>query len=181
MHLARSHATALSLLLCATLTTLLGCPDRDTAPPDDLVDDPGRTIGPDCDPAATRPWQHVLDVVGGYLIYVEALARGGEGLPRALNFGPDNGGAVPVARIAEAMLGALDRPTRWEAAAERPFAEPHQLSLDSGQAHGALGWRARLRGDDVLAWTAAWYRAHDRGEPMRDFSVGQLEAYGRLE
>jgi CDP-glucose 4,6-dehydratase len=57
-------------------------------------------------PHATRPWQHVLDCLSGYLVYTEFLAAG-HSVPPALNFGPDSGIALPVAAVAAAMARAM--------------------------------------------------------------------------
>ena len=57
-------------------------------------------------PEATRPWQHVLDPLAGYLRYAERLASGAD-VPKALNFGPLPGDALTVAEIADAMLAAM--------------------------------------------------------------------------
>ena len=77
-------------------------------------------IGPDCvraalagvpvvlrHPRSTRPWQHVLDCLCGYLLFAEHLAQAPETAPRTLNFGPEPGDDMPVAAFAEAMLAAL--------------------------------------------------------------------------
>ena len=59
-------------------------------------------------PEATRPWQHVLDCVAGYLLFVEALSAKGA-MPRALNFGANPRAPLTVAALAEAMLSALGK------------------------------------------------------------------------
>ena len=51
-------------------------------------------------PGATRPWQHVLDLTAGYLVYVERLASGRDAAPAALNFGPVQGDTRTVAEVA---------------------------------------------------------------------------------
>ena len=64
-------------------------------------------------PHATRPWQHVLDCLHGYLTYVDALERG-ETLPDTLNFGPDPTAPITVSELTEEMLKALGRDARYE-------------------------------------------------------------------
>src|SRR5262249_52784531 len=96
-------------------------------------------------PEATRPWQHVLDCVAGYLLFAAALAQGAP-VPRALNFGPEPGTPVTVAAMAEAMLRALGRPPAWDHVRESWSIETPTLALASTRARKTLGWRPRLPG-----------------------------------
>ena len=129
-------------------------------------------------PEATRPWQHVLDPLSGYLAYAERLAAAGPGkLPPALNFGPRDRAGITVASVAERMLAALDDKQRWvrDTGANPP--EQQTLALDTSLAQQALGWRARLGTDEALAWTADWYRAFDRGVDVTAFMLRQIERH----
>jgi CDP-glucose 4,6-dehydratase len=120
-------------------------------------------------PQATRPWQHVLDALAGYFLYLERTAGGGA--PPALNFGPDGGGALRVAELAEA-LGA-----RWKADPGPHPPEAETLSLDASFARKALGWRPRLAGADMIDWTARWYADFAAGRPPRDLCDAQIAAW----
>ena len=130
-------------------------------------------------PDTTRPWQHVLDCLNGYLLYTEALAAGRR-VPTALNFGPAEPVAKPVSEIAEAMLRMLAPGTGWTRDATHGPREMRTLTLDSTRARGALGWRNALTGDALLRWTADWYRACAAGEDMRAYSLGQIERFTKL-
>ncbi len=109
-------------------------------------------------PQATRPWQHVLDVLIGYLLHVEALAAGTG--PPALNFGPD-AEELAVTALIEAFETAFATPLPWRHAPAP--AEAARLALDPSLAASALGWRA---GIEAVPATAAWYAAWRRGEDM---------------
>lgn len=127
-------------------------------------------------PAATRPWQHVLDPVGGYLLYLEKLAAGQCG-QRALNFGPAIAQAVSVSTIAEKVMGELGMANGWvqaEGAFER---EKQTLALDASLARETIGWVPRLGAEETVRWTADWYRAYSAGADMRTFTVAQIEEY----
>ena len=132
-------------------------------------------------PQATRPWQHVLEPVAGYLLLLEALVERPDTTPRALNFGPAPGAdEVSVAAVAEAFAGALGNDRPWEQA---PGEHPHEtsaLALDAGAAIGALGWRPRLDANATLEWTANWYRGYDAGRNARALTLAQIEAYEAL-
>lgn len=129
-------------------------------------------------PDATRPWQHVLDCVGGYLLYAQALAQGRD-TPRALNFGPGDGAERPVKAVAEAMQEALGAARGHVLAQEPGPREMQALALDSSAARNALGFRDRLVGDAAIRATADWYLAFARGDDMRACTLNAIEDYCR--
>jgi CDP-glucose 4,6-dehydratase len=130
-------------------------------------------------PEATRPWQHVLDCVCGYLIYAAALTSG-RTLPAALNFGPGGGEQASVGRVADAMLAALDAPTCWTHTADSRMPETQALALDSHLARRVLGWTDRLTGHAMIDATASWYRAWALGGDMAAFTLAQISEYEAL-
>ena len=127
-------------------------------------------------PGATRPWQHVLDPVGGYLLYAEKLAGGGCA-QLALNFGPATAEALPVSTIAERVMGELGMAEGWVQADGEFQKEKQALSLDASLAGQAIGWVPRLGIEETVRWTADWYRAYNAGADMRAFTLTQVEAY----
>ncbi len=132
-------------------------------------------------PDATRPWQHVLEPVSGYLLYVERLAQATPGdLPSALNFGPPPTDRLTVAQVAEQILSALGSAQPWQQATGSQPAEKQVLALDAGLADQVLDWRPRLSPTDGLAWTADWYRAFSAGGDARRLTQDQIERYAAL-
>jgi CDP-glucose 4,6-dehydratase len=131
-------------------------------------------------PDSTRPWQHVLEPLSGYLLYAERLAQGGAELPEALNFAPLGAETVTVAEVATAIAGALGVQGGWKLAAGQHAPEMQYLALDATLAYRALGWKPRLTAAEALEWTASWYRAFDGGEDARALSVRQIELYEKL-
>lgn len=131
-------------------------------------------------PAATRPWQHVLEPLSGYLRYAEALSRAPEGLPRALNFGPDGLAPVTVATVVERFQAAYRAPEGWR---QSPGVHPKEaplLAVDAGLAARSINWRPRLGADAAIGWTAEWYRAFDAGMPARELTLQQIRRYREL-
>jgi CDP-glucose 4,6-dehydratase len=127
-------------------------------------------------PEATRPWQHVLDCLAGYLLFAEALA-GRKSVPVALNIGPASGPAVTAAALAESVLRALGAPAEWDHVPETNSREAKALTLDSSAARDALHWSDRLAGVKGVRWTADWYRALAEGADMRAVTLRQISAY----
>lgn len=130
-------------------------------------------------PDATRPWQHVLDCVSGYLVYAQALAHG-EDVPAALNFGPDAGAPVTVGSLADAVLAALGGSGGWRHEPDAGSVEKATLAVDASRARGALGWNDLLRDHALVDWTAGWYRAWREGQDMRSVTLEQIGAYEAL-
>jgi len=128
-------------------------------------------------PAATRPWQHVLDCVGGYLLYAEQAHAD---VPRALNFGPDPGDPVTVAVLTRAMLAALGAPPEFDVDPNPGAVEMKSLAVDASLARATLGWRNRLSSATAIGWTAEWRRRVRLGENARAVSLDQIDAYGAI-
>ena len=127
-------------------------------------------------PRATRPWQHVLDCLCGYLIHAEALASGRDP-PRALNFGPTGAADFPVAALVDAMQKALGARAGWTLAEGPHPREMHLLSLECSAATKALGFADRLTGRAAIEATAQWYLAHARGADMGDVTLRAIREY----
>lgn len=130
-------------------------------------------------PQAVRPWQHVLEPLGGYLTYAQALADGAE-LPEALNFGPDAQDFATVAELAEELGRGSGLNRTWAQAPGTWEAEAPMLTLDSALAGEVLGWRPCLDRAQTIDWTVSWYNAHRTGAHMRDFTLRQIAAYEEL-
>ncbi|HEY2996140.1 MAG TPA: CDP-glucose 4,6-dehydratase [Methylomirabilota bacterium] len=131
-------------------------------------------------PSAVRPWQHVLEPLGGYLMLAERLVES-DRFATAFNFGPRDEDAVPVAALVELVLGHWGD-GRWEAVAETDA--PHEaglLRLDCRRAHERLGWRPALTLKEAAELTVTWYRAAAGGaSPGALFELG-VEQIGWYE
>jgi CDP-glucose 4,6-dehydratase len=130
-------------------------------------------------PESRRPWQHVLDCLSGYLAYAAALATDPT-VPPTLNFGPRADAGPTVGDIANAMLEALGAPGVWTYAPLPEVRETHMLKLDSTLARRTLGWTDRLPGHQMIAETAAWYRAWSQDADMQAVTLQQIAAYEAL-
>lgn len=130
-------------------------------------------------PEATRPWQHVLDCVAGYLCYLEDLATV-KGAPQAMNFGPRPGGPeVTVGELATRAVQALGaRPWRHEP--DPNSIEARSLGIDASLARTQLGFESRLDAPEAVDWTMDWYRRQDEGEDARALCREQIARYESL-
>lgn len=127
-------------------------------------------------PDATRPWQHVLEPLAGYFLYLEALAQRKD-VPKSLNFGPQAGTSATVAQVAKTMADALGAPNAWKPDEAPSPPEMKLLSLDPSSAIESLGWRPRLSCEEAVEWSARWYADHDAtGNPLF-LCHAQIEAY----
>lgn len=130
-------------------------------------------------PEATRPWQHVLDCVAGYLVYLEALAAR-PGAPRAMNFGPKPGGPeVTVGELATTAIEALGAQP-WRHEPDPHSLEAKALGIDATQARAVLGFESRLDAPEAMAWTMDWYRRQANGEDALALCHEQISAYEDL-
>jgi CDP-glucose 4,6-dehydratase len=129
-------------------------------------------------PHSTRPWQHVLEPLSGYLELGRRLLAGEERIASAWNFGPDPQGTLTVGEVA-AGLQAI-----WPAITVRTDGErhPHEaqfLALDWSRAREELGWRPVWNARQTLERTAAWYRAwyeEGRVDTVTDLAAFQADA-----
>ncbi|MEK9969991.1 MAG: CDP-glucose 4,6-dehydratase [Ferrovibrio sp.] len=108
-------------------------------------------------PEATRPWQHVLDPVHGYLRYAEALHVQRPDLPESLNFGPLEDQRITVGTIASDLTKAFGAPT-WRHEPQQDIGEKGVLALDARLAAERLGWRPCFSTRAALDVTVSWYR-----------------------
>ena len=132
-------------------------------------------------PEATRPWQHVLDCLAGYLVYLETLA-GDHTTPRAMNFGPEPGGpSVAVGELATAALTALGADRPWRHEPDPKSIEAGQLAIDTTLARERLGFVSRLDAPAAVSWTMDWHRREAEGADLRQATLDQIAAYERLQ
>jgi CDP-glucose 4,6-dehydratase len=127
-------------------------------------------------PAAVRPWQHVLDPLMGYLALAERLLEGTTGCAEAFNFGPPPTHNVPVSAIVDRLVALWGAGARWE---QDPGSHPHEaamLTLDSSKAAARLGWRPTIDLDRALDMTVAWYKDCRDGADMRERTINQIDS-----
>jgi len=108
-------------------------------------------------PRATRPWQHVLDCLSGYLLLGQHLLQGRSECSGAWNFGPDQDDNRTVLEVLTHLRDEWPA-LNWRLTEQPQPHESNLLSLDSSKAKTALGWRPVWPLSRSLSATADWYR-----------------------
>ena len=130
-------------------------------------------------PTSIRPWQHVLEPLGGYLLLAHRAATEGQKFAGAWNFGPPEEEVIEVRQLVEQLR------SRWPKLNVQYLTEetgPHEaavLRLDCTKAREQLGWRPVLGLERTLDMTAAWYRDAASGSAA-DITQRQIEDYEQL-
>jgi CDP-glucose 4,6-dehydratase len=128
-------------------------------------------------PEATRPWQHVLDCLAGYFVYLQALARAPAETPRAMNFGPRPGGReVTVGELATLGVEALGAQP-WRHEPDPASIEAKSLAIDASLARARLGFESRLDAPAAVALTMDWHRRQSEGEDVLALCREQIAHY----
>lgn len=129
-------------------------------------------------PKAIRPWQHVLEPLGGYLLLGQKMwdepTRYGEGW----NFGPKLESVSTVWDIAEKIVREYGKGSLRDVSAPNALHEAQLLMLDITKAYCRLGWQPRLNIDDTIRFTVEWYQRY-RDEDVYSLCVEQINKYLR--
>lgn len=133
-------------------------------------------------PQATRPWQHVLEPLNGYLVLAEKLYCEGSTYGESWNFGPDDINAKPVAWIADYLYRYWGEGLTWQ----RDLSTTHvhentYLKLDCSKAHAHLNWHPKLNLKTTLEWIVDWTKAYQRGIDMRSYTNSQISQFMALD
>ncbi len=131
-------------------------------------------------PAAVRPWQHVLEPLQGYMMLAEKLWEEGAAYAEAWNFGPDAEDARPVVWIVQKLAALWGAPYQYTTEAAIQPHEARSLCVDSSKAKQRLGWKPDLSLATTLEWVVEWYRAYERKADMREVAATQILRYQNL-
>lgn len=137
-------------------------------------------------PYATRPWQHVLDTLNGYLKAGQYLSSDSGVNGEAFNFGPSSDGEHTVLDLVHELS------THWRQlkksipffslASHTPFKEAHYLKLNCDKALQVLQWKPVLNFKNALHYTADWYNNYYK-TPGNAFELttDQVRKFSQLE
>ena len=133
-------------------------------------------------PSATRPWQHVLEPLSGYLSLADALSKRPELHGEPFNFGPPVQQAHSVLELVKKMSNRWDQ-VRWDDVSGKD-GDPYEsgfLKLNCDKALHHLKWHAVLNFEETIKMTTEWYQSYYKDpQSIRERTVAQIEEYTRL-
>jgi len=128
-------------------------------------------------PHATRPWQHVLESLSGYLCLAEQLYTQGQAFAEGWNFGPKDDDARPVQWIVEHMVNHWGNGASWQQDGGVHPHEANYLKLDISKAKARLGWQPRWPLATALEHITSWHRAWLAQQDMHQLCLTQIQQY----
>lgn len=128
-------------------------------------------------PNATRPWQHVLEPLAGYLLLATKLYEDPKRWGGAWNFGPSTEEVRTVLNVAEVMIGYFGKGRIDIYEAPTHVHEARLLQLNCDKAHQILGWYPRWPVEQTLKATALWYKSVIDGEDAEQVTRSQVKEF----
>ena len=117
------------------------------------------------DPSATRPWQHVLDCLYGYLLIAELHFQKTDDAPKSVNFGPED--SMSVLDLVKHFEREFEKEIVQEVIPSQ-IPESSYLALDSSFAQHKLTWKPSFSQVTAVSQTAEWYAKFFKGESARE-------------
>lgn len=128
-------------------------------------------------PAATRPWQHVLEPLSGYLVLAQALCEQGIAFNGAWNFGPNDTDARSVQEVIELLIAQWGGNAAWKQDGKPTPYEAHFLKLDCSKARQALAWSARWSLEEAIRAIVQWQNVFRKKGDIRVAMLSQIERH----
>ncbi|AZC20632.1 CDP-glucose 4,6-dehydratase [Pseudomonas sp. CMR5c] len=128
-------------------------------------------------PQATRPWQHVLEPLSGYLILAEHLWANGQEFAQGWNFGPKDEDARPVEWILDKMVESWGEGAHWQLDDAPQPHEANYLKLDISKARARLHWTPTWDLATTLSRIVRWHRSFLSGADMQAQCLDEINAY----
>lgn len=128
-------------------------------------------------PYATRPWQHVLEPLSGYLTLAQHLYEKGQHYAEAWNFGPNEDDAKPVQWIVQALANDWGDGASWQLdSGEHPH-EANYLKLDISKAKSQLSWSPRWDLGKSLSEITIWHKSWLAGQNVQQLCLNQIAQF----
>ena len=130
-------------------------------------------------PSSIRPWQHVLEPLGAYLLIAHLLKQN-SAFAQAWNIGPETQDVLTVKQVVE---NAIDVYGKGEYHTPEPGDQPHEanlLQLDITKAKEQLSWKPLLNSLQAIEWTMNWYKEAMNGTGAAELTNNQIKEYSQL-
>ena len=128
-------------------------------------------------PSATRPWQHVLEPLSGYLSLAERLYTTGDKYAEGWNFGPRDEDVVPVGDVLDYLVSNWHTSVSWETDSSEYPHEAQLLSLDISKARSRLNWQPLWSLSKALSSIIEWNSEFIKGSNMADITLSQIQEH----
>jgi len=128
-------------------------------------------------PASTRPWQHVLEPLSGYLTLAEKLYNAPERYAEGWNFGPHEAGAKPVGWILDQMVALWGDGAGWQLDSGSHPHEAGYLQLDIAKAKSRLQWQPTWHLQHTLEKIVEWHQSWLMKEDMNTVCFNEINQY----
>jgi len=129
-------------------------------------------------PKSTRPWQHVLEPLVGYLLAIEYSLANPKPNHYEFNFGPSEGEELTVQELLNIALSVF--PIDYELCTEdasKDFHEAKYLQLDSELASLVLGWKSRFSSEQAVVKTLTWWDKYFNNKDARELCMYEIQEY----
>lgn len=128
-------------------------------------------------PKATRPWQHVIEPLSGYLVLAEQLYNNGQAFAEPFNFGPRDEDCQSVESILNNITENWRDCPGWKLDDESNPHEARFLKLDISKAKHRLNWTPKWNLESTIKRIIDWNNAYNRQEDMRKYCINEIKSY----
>ena len=125
-------------------------------------------------PNSSRPWQHVLDCLRGYLLIAQSHFTKKIGTPNSINFGPSQ--SLTVMEVVHLFEAAFNKKIKYNNL-ELRIPESTRLELDSKLARDYLGWQTSFSTSEAINETAKWYAAFASGANQKELMESEITKF----
>jgi CDP-glucose 4,6-dehydratase len=136
-------------------------------------------------PGATRPWQHVLEPLNGYICLAEDAYKDPNRYSDSFNFGPSDDGCLPVANILKLAQKFWGSPTEIDFSKSSNLHEAQFLKLDISKAKQLLNWEPIWNIEKTIQHTVDWYKVFisnpESHDTTRAYTIGQIDQFCSLQ
>ncbi|WP_372757953.1 CDP-glucose 4,6-dehydratase [Mariniflexile sp.] len=130
-------------------------------------------------PLSTRPWQHVLEPLSGYLVLAQNLYEKGDEFAEGWNFGPKDEDCKSVNWILDTMVNDWGNGASWELDKENNPHEAGFLKLDCSKAASLLKWHPKWPIEHTLNLIVNWHKEWKAGKNMKAVCLAEIENYSK--
>jgi CDP-glucose 4,6-dehydratase len=130
-------------------------------------------------PLSTRPWQHVLEPLSGYLVIAQALYLGGDDYAEAWNFGPRDEDCRSVQWVLDLMVKKWGNGASWALDENNNPHEAGFLKLDISKAKARLKWKPKWVLEDTIDKIITWQKAFINGQDIKEKCLEEIHDYAK--